>query len=393
MNATAPQVFISYRREETAGHAGRLYDSMVTRFGEPHVFVDVELAPGIDFVQRIKEAVGACHVLLVMIGPRWAAVTDDEGQQRIADPDDFVRLEVETALSRPDVTVIPVLVAGAQMPDPDDLPESLRSLTHRNALELSDMRWRYDVGRLNAALDQLLADTSAVQAGPVTEITTINTQPAARVRSTTRLFVDGMLVAGVAALVARWLVDPIDPANESTEGGQIATSIVRRTVTWAVLGAALAVWLTYARGEGKLLASRAVFGLLIGALAGALGGAIFAVPQYVDDLGVTADAVRTISIGSFAVGGALIGSLLGALWTPRSTAIGFIAGLVGGALVRLVWNVVEASPDTAFEESLGIGIQCLLIVGFVLAALHTLSTQPRSAAEGSAIGTHGSAPA
>ena len=94
-----------------------------------NVFVDVDLAPGVDFVQRISEAVGECRVLLVIIGPRWASLTDDEGATRIADPDDFVRLEVETALRRAEVTVIPVLVAGAQIPDPDDLPEGVRPLT------------------------------------------------------------------------------------------------------------------------------------------------------------------------------------------------------------------------------------------------------------------------
>lgn len=392
MNPEAPKVFISYRREDTSGHAGRLYDAMAARFGEPHVFVDIELAPGIDFVKRIREAVGACHVLLVMIGPRWAVVVDDDGQTRIADPDDFVRLEVETALRRPDVTLIPVLVAGAKMPDPDDLPESLRSLTHRNALELSDMRWRYDVGRLNGTLDELLADASPLPADPTPGAPEPTAQPAAqmqstpRMPSTVRLFIDGMLVAGAAALVASWLGDPIDPADQPTEAAQIATSILSRTLTWAAVGVALASWLTIVRGEGRLLASRAVLGLVLGALAGALGGVIIALPQYLQDLEATAETVRAISIAAFAVSGAFIGALLGALWTPRSASVGFIAGLIGGALVRLIWNAVDWSGDSAFEEALGIGVQCLLIIGLVLATLHTLSVHPRFAVGGGSVG-------
>jgi TIR domain len=156
--ATAPQVFISYRRQETAGHAGRLYDAMSARFGEPHVFVDVDLAPGIDFVERITEAVAACQVLIVVMGPTWATVKDEQGTARIADPEDFVRLEVETALRRPDVTPIPVLVSGARMPSREVLPPEVQPITRRNALELSDQRWRYDVGRLINTLDQLLAE-------------------------------------------------------------------------------------------------------------------------------------------------------------------------------------------------------------------------------------------
>lgn len=155
MNVATPKIFISYRREATAGHAGRLYDAIGSRFGERNVFMDVDLAPGIDFVEQITEAVGACDALLVVMGPTWATTLDDRGHARLADPNDYVRLELETALRRPDVRVIPLLVAGASMPDPDDLPESMRTLARRNALELSDLRWRDDVRRLVSTLDEL----------------------------------------------------------------------------------------------------------------------------------------------------------------------------------------------------------------------------------------------
>jgi TIR domain-containing protein len=158
----APKVFISYRREETAAYAGRLYDAMVPQFGERNVFMDVDLEPGIDFVQRITAAVGACHVLIVVMGPRWATIEDEDGV-RIAEPGDFVRLEVATALRRSDVTVIPVLVSGARMPDPDDLPPDIAPITRRNALEVSDTRWRYDVGRLTRTLDERLAELSGTE--------------------------------------------------------------------------------------------------------------------------------------------------------------------------------------------------------------------------------------
>jgi DNA-binding beta-propeller fold protein YncE len=160
VNAGAPKLFICYRREETAAHAGRLYDAVAARFGESNVFMDIELEPGIDFVDRITEVVGACQVLLVVVGPRWATVSNGESRPRIADREDFVRLEVEIALHRPDVRVIPLLVAGAHMPHSDELPAELRALTRRNALELSDLRWRYDVGRLMGTLEELLGTVS-----------------------------------------------------------------------------------------------------------------------------------------------------------------------------------------------------------------------------------------
>jgi len=82
MKAAARRLFISYRREETAGHAGRLYDAVAARFGERNVFMDVDLAPGIDFVEQITEAVGACDVLLVVIGPSWATTAGEKIQSR-----------------------------------------------------------------------------------------------------------------------------------------------------------------------------------------------------------------------------------------------------------------------------------------------------------------------
>jgi hypothetical protein len=163
VSPTAPRVFISYRREETAAHTGRLFDSIAARFGEHNVFLDVDMAPGIDFVERINQAVGACDVLLAVIGPRWATLADDEGHPRLGDPEDFVRLEVETALRRRDVTVIPVLVGGAHMPDPDVLPGSVRALSRRNAVELSDLHWRDDVARLARTLEESLEQDGGTQ--------------------------------------------------------------------------------------------------------------------------------------------------------------------------------------------------------------------------------------
>jgi hypothetical protein len=99
------------------------------------------------------------------MAPRWATVEDEQGRARLADPEDFVRLEVETALQRPEVTPIPVLVAGARMPKREDLPPEVRAITRRNALELGDQRWRDDVGRLISTLDELLRE-SPLARGP-----------------------------------------------------------------------------------------------------------------------------------------------------------------------------------------------------------------------------------
>jgi hypothetical protein len=162
-------IFISYRREETAAYAGRLYDRLSDRFGEERVFMDVDsIAIGVDFARAVIDAVSRCDILLALIGREWSSVTDSNGKRRIDNPDDFVRVEIETALQR-DIRVVPVLVEAAILPQADDLPPSLRALTRRQALELSHAGFRSEVTRLVAAVDQVLeADANRSTEAPKT---------------------------------------------------------------------------------------------------------------------------------------------------------------------------------------------------------------------------------
>jgi len=145
------QIFISYRRDDAAGYARAVYDELARHFGAERVFIDVDdIDPGQAFADVIRHAVGESKVLLVLIGPRWHGPR--EGQPpRIADADDFVRLEVSAALAR-GMRVIPLLLDGATMPGAAQLPEPLRPLAGRNALEIDNTRFAADVERLIAAL-------------------------------------------------------------------------------------------------------------------------------------------------------------------------------------------------------------------------------------------------
>ena len=150
-------VFISYRREDSAGHAGRLFDGIGSHFGKRvKVFMDIDsIAPGEDFINVIGEAVGSCQILVAIIGRHWLTVTDEAGQRRLDVPEDFVRVEIAAALSR-NVRVIPVLIQGASMPLKKQLPDALVSITRRNAIEISDARWLYDVDRLIQTIEDVL---------------------------------------------------------------------------------------------------------------------------------------------------------------------------------------------------------------------------------------------
>jgi hypothetical protein len=154
-------VFISYRREETAWQAGWLFDRLADRFGRGQIFKDVDsIELGDDFVEVITTAVGSCDVLLALIGEHWITITDEHGTARLDNPDDFVRLEIEAALTR-NVRVIPILVDGARMPRPDQLPPSLAKLARRQALELSPSHFEFDTSRLHRVLDRALAEVHA----------------------------------------------------------------------------------------------------------------------------------------------------------------------------------------------------------------------------------------
>jgi hypothetical protein len=161
------RIFISYRREDCAAHAGRLYDTLSTLFGERNVFMDVDtIELGVDFVDRIEQAIAGSDVVLALIGDDWLTARDRHGNRRIDAPDDFVRLELSSALAKDDVRVIPVLVEGATMPPASELPDALTKLARRNGIELTDTRWRSDTAVLIKAIEPVLGDASGPDAQP-----------------------------------------------------------------------------------------------------------------------------------------------------------------------------------------------------------------------------------
>lgn len=149
-------IFVSYRRDDSSGHAGRLSDRLVEHFGRDRIFMDIDtIEPGEDFVTVIENAVGSCEVLIAIIGRNWLS-SPGGTTGRLDNPNDFVRLEIATALSR-DVRVIPVLVQKASMPKPQDLPEDLAKFVRRNAVELTDLHWQSDVDQLISVMERVLA--------------------------------------------------------------------------------------------------------------------------------------------------------------------------------------------------------------------------------------------
>jgi len=155
-----PKLFISYRREDSAGFAGRLTDALEQRLGAGSVFRDVDdIRPGEDFEAVIERGLRQVQAVLVVIGPGWLEAAAD-GRRRLDQADDFVRREVESALGS-GKPVVPILVGGASMPDAAALPPALRGLANRQALVMGDASWAADLARLQTVLAQWLEAPAA----------------------------------------------------------------------------------------------------------------------------------------------------------------------------------------------------------------------------------------
>ena len=149
-------IFLSYRRDDTAGEAGRLAEHLARRFGQDRVFIDIDtIAPGTDFTTELERALVGTTVVLVIIGRRWLTAADAQGRRRLDVSDDFVRREILTALQR-GTRLIPVLVQNATMPTAADLPDALGPLASRQAIAIQHEEFGADTQRLADAIAPLL---------------------------------------------------------------------------------------------------------------------------------------------------------------------------------------------------------------------------------------------
>jgi DNA-binding beta-propeller fold protein YncE len=201
-----PNVFISYRRDDTSGYARSLYDRLNERWpGE--VFMDVDAIPlGRDFVEVITERLQVSDTMLVLIGPEWLTASDAHGNRRLDDEGDLVRAEVAAALRR-NASVVPVLLQGAAMPTAAELPPDLRPLSRRQCHELRHSRWDDDVERLETAI------------GPARQ------RPRrALLLGSIALVVAAAAVAGIALLAGSG--DKDGPGREASRASRPATTVV-----------------------------------------------------------------------------------------------------------------------------------------------------------------------
>lgn len=159
----AAKFFISYRRNDSSGSAGRIHDRLEREFGVDLIFMDVDAIPlGVNFIKVLRKEVAKCDVLLAIIGPTWLDVRDDAGKRRLEDPNDLVRVEIATALQR-DIPVIPILVDNGRIPKANQLPDDLKELALRNGLEVRHASFRGDMEKL---IRELNSPTRQIETPP-----------------------------------------------------------------------------------------------------------------------------------------------------------------------------------------------------------------------------------
>lgn len=155
----ATQIFICYRRDDSAGYTGRMQDRIKRDLGDV-LFVDVDAVPlGVNFVKFLNEEVARCAVLLAVIGDRWLDARNEDGTRRLDDPNDFVRIEIGAALQC-NIPVIPILLDGIKMPRANQLPNDLEELAVRNALDVHQASFHSDMDRLIGELKTQIADAA-----------------------------------------------------------------------------------------------------------------------------------------------------------------------------------------------------------------------------------------
>lgn len=162
------QIFICYRRDDTAAVAGRIFDRLSQKFGKSAIFKDVDSIPlGVNFKHHLDSVVKQCDVVLVLVGEKWLDGTKGIEERRINKPRDFVRIEIESALRR-DIPVIPLLIENTEMPSEEDLPAELKEFAYRNGMSIRhDPYFHRDIDHLIESLESVFAASVSTKVEPI----------------------------------------------------------------------------------------------------------------------------------------------------------------------------------------------------------------------------------
>jgi small GTP-binding protein len=244
VKASMAGIFISYRREDTAGHAGRICAWLKQRLGDESVFMDVEgIEPGEDYVAAVRRRIAAARLVLVVIGRQWSSLSDGRGRRRLSVADDLVRLEVAEAM-KTGVRVVPVLVSGATMPSPGDLPRAIAGLARLNALEISDQMFEQSMERLADHIARWNAPAPAPRHDQADPAPSVATGPL-----TLKVSMVGAAGVGKTSLVKRFVYSMFSESYLTTVGVQIS----KKNVTVGARPLSMIIWDIAGQEDGSPL--------------------------------------------------------------------------------------------------------------------------------------------
>ena len=340
------RIFICYRHGgEGADVAGRLYDNLVYRFGKENVFRDIyALDPGTDYADKIDEALDTACATVVVITPDWVTVADGKGQRRLDDPEDFVRVEVGTALKQGEL-VVPVLVKGASMPSADALPPDLGALSAKQALIMTDAHWEDGMDRLIAAIEPHFPKPDTAAQTAVVEPTVEDGEGESK---------------------------PVEPGRETSDFRRILGPAALTVVGAGLLLAG--VFITLPEGHGHTLISNDFGGSAPkGGIFTSLSPLSIVIGSLVALILAFRESTRGLAAGlllGFGIAGCA--TYIG-VWTFASGTAGrWLPSILGGVLLvaAAVWlSLAAPDPSTATHDAL---VAVLALAGAVLILVGTL---------------------
>lgn len=367
-----PGIFISYRRDDTAGFAGRLAADLTARFGRQLVFRDTDaLEPGKRYAFEIERYVNTCDVLILLLGRRWLTVTDEQGRRRLDDPADLHRREITTVLDR-NVRVIPVLVDGARMPREADLPEGLTAVADFQALEITDRHWGEDVQELILTLETeiRLREQERLRTRASTPIEGSGGGPTSARSLTSAICVAWLVGAGIGEagyVVPRFLPQPFGVSIFWWAGAALAAYLTALALTSAGGIQRRALWVAVVVGLVIALIDAVTYH-------GVRLMAKHALERYmapevlkagVDDLLMVVNGMLCAFIGAWVVTTAVSWrGQLAAGAGRRQIVVAAVAGAGLGVLLQLGTQYLLRWPDQRWPDWLRFGVW--LVVGAIL---------------------------
>jgi hypothetical protein len=371
--SNSARIFVNYRREDSAGFARQLHKDLAARFGEERVFRDVGIEPGADYIEDIEQVMNDVEVCLVLIGRNWINAADASGRRRLDDPRDLLRLEIESALIRDDVRVIPVLLDGAPMPGEHELPEGLRRLARRNASLLTDRGWEDDVRRLSNSLRSALGESTLRHERVVKSPESHASPPRAGSDPLVSRAVLATLGAAVGSAIAAAIVSRPLVGLGAGEWGRLLGYSVERGVIWALIGAVVvaAVSVTFSAVRAPL--ESALAGAAAGALGGAAGGAGYMILKHFAEVTEQDSLWLLTFVATVLPALAIVAAIAGAADAPERMAACVLAAIAGAAAAALL---------NGSDRIVLLAVHALLVIGpsvAVLAAFPVAEPDPTPA--------------